>query len=78
MLNVRFVFGQAIENVDGLPGTTRNEMREQRDVGVADVILGHAAITSVANVTLRQQVVFVQVPLGAIGRSPLGIAPIMR
>ena len=46
-LDVRFVLGQAIKNVDGLPGATRDEMREQRDVGVADVIVGDTAIASV-------------------------------
>ena len=77
-LYVRFVLGQAIENIDRLPSSTRDEMREQRDVVIADVIVGDTALTSVADVALRQQIVFVQVPLGAVGGGPFGIAPIAR
>ena len=77
-LNVGFVLGQSVENVDGLPDTAGDEVRKQRDVGIADVVVGHPAIAAVPYVALRKQVVFVQVPLGAVGGSMLGIAPISR
>jgi len=53
-------------------------MREQRDVIVADVIVGNTAIAAIADVALRQQVVLVQVPLGAVGRRAFRVAPVVR
>jgi hypothetical protein len=36
MLNVGFVLGQDVNNVDILPVSSTDVMREQRDVNVAD------------------------------------------
>ena len=76
--DVGLVLGQAVKDVHGLPNAAGDEMREQRDVIVADVIVGNAAIPAVADMALRQQVVLVQVPLCAVGRRAFRVAPIAR
>jgi len=77
-LDVRRVLRQAVEDVDGLPHAARDEVAEQRDVGVRHVVVGDAAVAAIADVALREQVVLVQVPLRAVGRGALQIAPVAR
>jgi hypothetical protein len=47
---------------DGLPHAARDEVREQRDVGVRDVVVGDAARLAVADARLGEQVVEVGLP----------------
>lgn len=65
-LDVGSVGQQAVQDVDALVHATRNEVAEQRHVFVGHVVVADAAIATVADVVLRQEVVFVDAPLGAI------------
>jgi len=53
-LDVGQVVNQAVEDVDRLVNTARDEVAEQRDVLVRDVIVADPAIAAVADVILRQ------------------------
>ena len=65
-LNIRRVFGESIQDIHGFPDTARNEMREQRDVRVADMVVSNAAIAAVTDMPFRQQIIFIQVPLRTV------------
>lgn|GEM_PF-4723590 len=77
-LDIRRVLGESIQDIHCFPDATGNEMREQRDIRVADVVVGNATIAAVTDMTLRQQIIFVQIPLGAVCRRALCVAPITR
>lgn len=51
---------------------------EDRDVHVGDMVVANAAIPAVADVVLRQQVLFVQAPLGPVRGHALAAAPVFR
>jgi len=74
-LNFTLVFEQAIKNVDGFPDATWDEVAEQRDVAIGDVIVADAAVPSVADVVLGQQILFIQIPFRTVGRSALAGTP---
>lgn len=65
-LNLRLVMQQAVEDVDRFPNSTRDEMTEQRNVGIREVVIANATITTIANVIFSQEVVLVNIPLGPI------------
>ena len=65
-LDVGRVGQQAIEDVDALVHATGNEVAEQRHVFVGHMVVADAAVAAVADVVLRQQVVLVDAPFGAI------------
>ena len=65
-LNLRLVMQQAVEDVDRFPNSTRDEMTEQRNVGIRDVVIANATITTIANAIFSQEVVLVNIPLGPI------------
>ena len=66
-LDVRRILQETIENVDGFPYPTWDKVAEQCDVRVRDVIVSDPAIPPIANMVFRQQVLFIEVPLHAIG-----------
>ena len=76
-LDVGLVFKKPIENINGLPDTTRNEVREERDVGVRHVVIANAAVPSVADVIFRKQVLLVQIPAGSVSGGGLSRAPVL-
>jgi hypothetical protein len=75
-LDVGRVLRQAVEDVDGFPHAARDEVAEQRDVGVRDMVVGDSAVAAIADVALCEQIVLVEVPLRAVGRGTLRVAPI--
>src|SRR3546814_16110418 len=75
-LNVGPVGQQPVEDVDRLVDAARDGVAEQRDVLVGHVVITDAAIAAVADVVLRQQVLLVDAPFGAVGRGALAAAPI--
>ena len=77
-LDVRPVLQQPIQDVDRLPHAARDEVAEQRHVGVRDVIVADAAVPAVADVVLGEQVLLVEVPLHAVRRGVLPRAPELR
>src|ERR1039457_136201 len=74
-LNVGKVLEEAIEYVDRLPHATGDEVGEKSNVRVRDVVVADSSIPSVADVVLREQVLLVQIPLGAINRSTFPGSP---
>lgn len=66
-LNVGEVLEQAVEKINRLPDPAGDEVGEQGDVGVGDMIVANAAIPSVADVVLGEQVLLVQIPFCAVG-----------
>ncbi len=75
-LDVGLVGEQPIEDVDRLVHAARDEMAEQGNVLVGHVVVANAAVAAIADVVLRQQVLFVHAPLGAVGRRALAAAPV--
>ena len=73
--NLRPVGQQAIENVDRFPDATGNEAAEQRDVGVGDVVIADPAPAAIAEMVFTEQILFVDVPLGAVGSGALARSP---
>src|SRR5215204_4188381 len=74
-LNVGEVLEQAVEKINRLPDPAGDEVGEQGDVGVGDMIVANAAITSVADVVLGEQVLLVQIPFCAVDGSALARSP---
>mmetsp|Transcript_53305 Transcript_53305/g.125288 ORF Transcript_53305/g.125288 Transcript_53305/m.125288 type:complete len:764 (-) Transcript_53305:163-2454(-) len=68
-------FEQAFDDVDGLVEAWRYEVAEDCDVVVGDMTIGHRAHAAVAEVQADEQVLLVEVVLGAIGRDFLAVAP---
>ncbi|MDT4848704.1 hypothetical protein FQZ97_828020 [compost metagenome] len=66
---------QSLDDVDRLPDARRNEVLEHRDVVVGHVPIGHRAHLAIAEVVAGQQVVVVEVELGAVRRHRLAVAP---
>ena len=69
--DVRAVLEQAIEDIDRFPDATGNEATEQGDVGVRDVVVADPTPPAIANVVFTEEVLFVDVPLGAVRRGAL-------
>ncbi len=74
-LDVGGVLQQAIDDVDRLPDTARDEVAEQRDVRIGHVVVGDAAVAAIADVVRGEQILVVEVVLGAVGGRALAIAP---
>ena len=73
--DIGFILLDKIQDVMSLPGAAGREAREQRDVGVSYEIIADAAVTAVANVVFRHQVLRIQFPLGTIRRGGFARAP---
>src|SRR5712692_6571360 len=73
--NLRAVFQEAVQDVDRFPDPTGNEAAEQGDVGVGDMIIADATPASVADVVFAQQILFIDIPLGAVRSGSLARAP---
>lgn len=56
-----------VENEDCLAHPAGDEAGEQGDVSIGDVIVPNPAVPAVTDVVFRQQILFVQVPLRAVG-----------
>jgi hypothetical protein len=70
-LDIASVFEQPIEDVDSFPDTAWNEVAEQSNVGIRDMVVADATITSVTDVVFGGKILFVQVPSLAVRRSML-------
>lgn len=77
-LDRRAVANQTIQDVNGFPNPTRNEMTEEQDVRIAHMMVGNASVAAIANMSLHQQVLFGQLILGPIGCHAFLIAPVAR
>ncbi|MCY1228153.1 hypothetical protein D9M72_404510 [compost metagenome] len=66
---------QTLNYVDRLPDARRDEVLKHGDVVVGHVPISHRAHLAVAEVVAGQQVVVVEVELGAVGRHRLAVAP---
>src|ERR1700732_1495662 len=64
--HIGFILLDKIQDVMSLPGTARREGGKQREVGVSYEIISDAAVTAVANVVFRHQVLRIQFPLRTI------------
>src|SRR5712692_5682426 len=64
--------------MDGFPDTTCNETAKQRDVGVSDMVVPDPTPAPIPNVVFTEEVLFIDVPLGAVRRRPLSGAPQFR
>ena len=51
-------------------------MAEQRNVPVRDVIIADAAVTAIVDMAFRQQILLVEIPLGAIDGSLFAAFPV--
>ena len=74
-LQDRLVFQQPVEDVNGLPDPASNKAREERNVGVGDVVIGDAPVSSVSNVALAEEVVFDEFDVRTVGDGDLFAAP---
>ena len=77
-LDFGLIFEQTIQNINRFPYSARNEMAEERDVGIGDMVIPDPAITAVAKVIFREQILFIEIPLRAVGGSALARAPMFR
>ena len=77
-LDLRLVLEQAIQNINCFPDPAWNEMTEERDVGIGDMVIPDPAIAAVTNVIFREQILFIEIPLGAVGGSALARALMLR
>ena len=68
-LDIRLVLQQSLNDVDRFPHAARNEMTEQRNVGIGDVPHRQPAITAVADVGLREKVICPGFDLGTVSAS---------
>ncbi len=59
-LDVGGVLQQAIDDVDRLPDTARNEVAEQRDVRIGHVVVGDAAVAAIRDVVRGEQILVVE------------------
>jgi hypothetical protein len=74
-LDVAFVLEQTVEDVDRLPDAARNEVAEEGDVGVGDLVVADASVSAIADVVLREKVLFIEIPPSA---RPKRVCPIPR
>jgi hypothetical protein len=65
--DIRGVGHQPVEDVGALVGAAGNEVAEQRDELVGDMVIADAAIATIADVMLGNQVLLVEVPFCAVG-----------
>jgi hypothetical protein len=77
-LDRRAVANQTIQDINGFPHPTRNEVAEEQDVHITHMMIGNAPIAAVANMSLDQQVLFGQLIVGPIGCHTFLIAPVAR
>ena len=49
-LDVGLIVHQAIENVDRFPDAARNEVAEQRDVGIGNMVVADATVSAIPDV----------------------------
>jgi hypothetical protein len=66
-LDIRGVLEQAIKDIDRLPHPTRDKMAEQGDLAICHVIIADPAIAAIADMVFGQEILFVDIPLHAIG-----------
>lgn len=74
-LNVREILQKTIQQVNCLPDATRNEMREQSNVGVGDMVVADSPIASIADMAFGEQVLLIDIPLRAIHRGTFACSP---
>src|SRR5947209_15732805 len=74
-LNLRLVLHQSINDIDGFPDATCDEVAKQEDVQVAHMMVGDASEPAVADVFLREQVLFRQIVLCPVSGCPLSCSP---
>ena len=58
-LKVRRVLQQSVQEVDAFPYAAGNELAEERNIGVGNMVIRDAAVTTVPNVARRNEVLFV-------------------
>jgi hypothetical protein len=73
--NLRAVLQEAIQDVHGFPHPTGHKAAEQGNIGIGYMVVADALPPAVPQVVLTQEVLFIDVPLGAIRGSPLARAP---
>lgn len=73
-LQHRFVPEQAVQNVDSFPDATGDKAAEESHVGVRNVMVDDAPISSITDVPLAQQVVLTQLVVGAVGNGYVAAA----
>src|SRR6266702_918394 len=76
--DVRAIAYQAVQNIDGLEDTTRNEMIEEQDIHVTDMMIGNAPITPISDVLLCQQILLCQLILRSISGCSFFFTPVVR
>jgi hypothetical protein len=74
-LDVARILQQPIENGHSSPYTARDGVAGQSNVGVRHVTVANATTAAVADAILREQVLFVEIPLGAVRRRVSSRAP---
>ena len=65
-LDITLVFQQAIQNVDSFMPPARDEVAEQRDVGIGNMVVTDPTVTPIADMVFTEQILLVKVPLRAI------------
>ena len=66
---------QTIEDVHRFPNTAGNEVAQQRDIRIADMVVGNAAKTAIADMPSAQQIVFDQLHMRSIRNRRVPTAP---
>ena len=66
---------ERIEDVGPLERAAGDEVREARDIGARDVVVGDAPIVAVADVALGEQIVLVERLVGTVSAEPSRRAP---
>ena len=77
-LDVRFVAQQTVQDMDALVSSTRYEVAKQRNELVRHMVVPNSAVTPIADMVLGHQVLFIQIPFGAICRCVLARSPVSR
>src|SRR6266851_3838850 len=71
------IANESIQNIDRFPDPTGNEVAEEKDVRIADMVIGNPPIASIANMLFGQQVLLGQLVLCSVGGYALLIAPVV-
>ena len=52
--------------MDRFPDAAGDEVAENGNIGIGDMIVANSPIAAVADVIFREEVLFIEVPLGAV------------
>src|SRR6266508_2690643 len=77
-LDAGLMWFQDIQQVVAFPGTTRDQIDHQGNIGAGEQVEADRTIATIADMLLRKQILLVEFPLGAINRGMAQRPPGLR